>query len=598
MSFLKRLFARRDTVIIISILLFLAKILGFLKLRLIADQFGISSELDIFWAAFLVPETLFNILIAGTINAAVIPVFMDVRVKRGEEKLLKLFIATAAGAAIFALILMLIMYIITPWLSSIVLDSGFLGENLRVSASGEERDLMLLLVRIMLISPFLLSVSSIITAFLQVHRRFFVTTMAPLLYNAGIIVGSLIFVGRWNMGVEGLAWAVVLGSFLHVLIQFPVVIKFIRIHLKMDDIYRIPVRTKFYITELWEIVRLAIPRVLAYMGEQVNGAVNTLIAFNIASGALSSFKYAYSLHLFPVQIFVSAFSLVSLPNLAEQFSRNRMDQFAFEYNKVLKQMMFVILPCAVAIFVLRLPIVRLVFSFDNNWEATIVTAWSLALLTGAVIAQAGTAITLRGLFAIHETKLPLLVTMITIVVNLLCSYYLTNFFSHYYDWRPILSQLFVQIGGGLSPEGSLTMVEVLSSLKSDLWTWFSTRSLSNASVGGLALSLSISFFVEMSLNMFFLDRKVKVLSWARSFKPIVKMTINAIVMGAVMYIIFKLTDLSLDTTRTLNIIILFIITSVVGGSVYLLLSYLGGVNEVQMINKGIDFMKRKLSFLH
>ncbi|WKZ31490.1 MAG: lipid II flippase MurJ [Candidatus Dojkabacteria bacterium] len=596
MSFLKKLFARRDTVIIISIILFFTKLFGFFKLRLIADQFGIDSELDIFWAAFLVPETIFNIIIAGTINAAVIPVFMDVRVKRGEQKLLKLFLVTSGAIAIFSMFMVFVLYVLTPGMSEFILESGYLGSNLRVSAGEEEKALLLLLVRIMLLSPLFLSVSSIITAFLQVHRRFFVTALAPLLYNVGMIFGSIIFVGYYDMGVEGLAWAMVLGSMLHVAVQIPIVVKFVKIHLKIEHLEDIQVRTKFYVTGLWEIIRLAVPRMLAFLGEQISSVINTLIAFNIASGALSAFEYAMSLHLFPVQIFVSAFSLVALPNLAEYFSRDKLDQFVTEFNKSLKQMMFIILPCVVAMVVLRLPIVRLVFSFEGNWTATVVTAWSLALLAGSMIAQAGNAITLRGLFALHETKLPLLVTVITIVVNIVCSYYLTNFFSHYVDWRPILSELLIQIGSGLSPESSASLLDIASSIQGDIWTWMTTRSASNASVGGLALSLSIAFVVEMTLNMFFLNRKVAVLSWARTFKPISLMMVNAFVMGAVMYFIYRLTDFSLDTTRTANIILLFIVTAIVGGSVYLLLSYLSGLSEVSMVNKGIDFVRRKLKF--
>lgn len=593
MSFLRKIFARRDSVIIISAILLFAKLFGFLKLRIIAEQFGVSPELDIFWAAFLVPETVLNILIAGTINAAVIPIFTDVRVKRGEEKLVKLFVATAIAVVSVSAILIAIFYVITPYFSNLILESGFLGDNLRASAGDEEMALLLQLVRIMLLSPLLLSVSSIITAFLQVYRRFFITALAPLLYNVGIIAGAVIFVGKYGMGVEGLAWAVVLGSLLHVLVQVPIVIKFIKIHLKMEDVQRVHLRAKFYAKELWEMLRLAIPRMLAYLGEQVNGMINTIIAFNVASGALSAYRYAFSLHLFPVQIFVSAFSLVALPNLAEYFSRDKMDQFATEYNRSLKQMMFVILPCVVAIFVLRLPIVRLVFSFDDNWTATIVTAWCLALLAGAIIGQAGNAITLRGLFAVHETKLPLLVTMITIVVNIACSYYFTNFFSHYYDWRPIANQIYEQIGHGISADGGATLVQTLNSFKSDLWSWMNTRGVSNASVGGLALSLSISFLLEMALNMFFLNRKVRVLSWVRTFRPISLMMVNSIVMGGVMYFIFKLSDFSLDTTKTINIIILFGITLTIGGAIYVVLSYLSGIKEVTMINKGVDFLKRK-----
>lgn len=597
MSFLKTVFSKRDTVAIITLVLFLTKFLGFFKIRVIAGFFGAGRELDMFWAAFMIPDTIFNILIAGTINAAVIPVFSDIRNKRGEEKLLKLFSSTAAFVGAISFFVIILIFVFTPVVVDYLQNAGFFNTVLEEQADPVELELLVNLIRIMLLSPLLLSVSAIMTAFLQVHRRFFITATAPLLYNLGVIFGALLLIDRYDMGVEGLAWAVVLGSFLHFAIQIPILITFVREHLKIDDFGGLGGRAKFYLSENYRILKLAIPRMLAFVGEQINGIINTVIAFNLGvAGALSSYRYAFSLHLFPVQIFTGAIALITLPNLSEFFAQGNKKAFRDEYNHALRQTMFLILPSVAILIVLRLPIVRLVLgtgAFD--WWDTVITSWSLALLGGAIIGQSGVAITLRAMFAIHETKLPLLVTFITILVNIAGSYFFTNFFSHYFDWRPIWEQIVYQLSTAMQGGGVTELAVTISSFGGDLGNWFTTRNASDAAIGGLALSLSVAFMLEMVLNMYFLNKKIKVLSWSKTYKPLLKMTFNTMIMMSAMYIVFRLSDFSLNTTKTINVLIVLIVTSVVGGVVYLGSSYLTGVSEIRILGKVFEYMRIKFS---
>lgn len=600
MGFLLKIYKMKDTVAMVAFLLFLAKLLGFIKLRVIADLFGASHYLDLFWAAFVIPDSLFNILIAGSVNAAIIPIFSDVLYKKGEGRLVKLFSVTMITVGIISILVTILLFIFAEPIAIFLLKSGFVGTDLDPSILYTDQDIQVLLdlMRIMLVSPMLLGLSSVSMGFLQTHKKFFITTSAPLFYNIAIIIGSLLLTKFYGLNVYGLALSVVIGSLLHIGIQVPVTVRFIRTHLHIRSMDGITGRTVFYAREMLEIARLSIPRILGFAGEHLNAILNTVISFSVSVGALSAYRFALSLHLFPVHIFAGAMSQVMLPNLAEFYAKNQMDSYVKAFQTAFRMTLFVILPATVTLVILRLPIVRLalgVGAFD--WWDTVVTSWALALLAGAVVGQAMVTLVLKGLFAIHETRLPLVVTVLTIVVNIVTGYYFTNFFSHYTDWRPIFGQVGSQLTLGATGGGLVGVYETIRSFVSDLGVWFGTRNVYDAAIGGLALSLSISFMFEFILNLYFLNRKVKVLDRDGIYLPALKMIFATVVMSVMMYSLFKLTDFSLDTTRTINVINVFLLTFIPGISIYYFFCKAVGLEETKIISNYVERGSRFISQL-
>lgn len=585
MSFLKRFIKVGDSVSVVALVIFFTKILGFIKFRMIASLFGASGELDIFWAAFIVPDTLFNILVAGSLNASIIPVFSDILSKDGEKRLLKLFIGTAFITALISGALIVILFLTSDSLSNFLVSSGYVGTFLSLKEiSQADISLLSTLIKIMLLSPLLLGISSVITGFLQVHRKFFVTTVSPLVYNIGIIFGAKVLVEDFNLGVKGLAWAVIIGSVLHFVVQLPLVLKFITKSLEIHSLKRIGGSIKYYLRSVARIFTLAIPRSISYLGEQFNVAVNTVISLSLTEGALSAYKFAVSLHLFPVHVFGGAVAQISLPDFSELYSKGKISELRASFNSALRRTLFIIFPSVAIIVVLRLPIVRLVYGVGQfDWWDTVVTSWALVLLGPAIIGQAVVALALRVLYAAEETKWPLIATFVTAIVNIIGSYYFTNFFSHYLDWRPILAQIHLQLSQALSGGEVATVLTTGKSLFEDLGKWFSTRNVYDAAVGGLSLSLSIAFMVEMLIDMWFVHLKVRAVSWKETIRPNLLMALAATVMGIVMYFSFRLTDFSLDTTRTVQVVILFATTSFIGTVTYLLLCYAFGVKEMEIL---------------
>ena len=292
---------------------------------------------------------------------------------------------------------------------------------------------------------------------------------------------------------------------------------------------------------------------LGILGEQLNTIVNTFISFTLSAGALSAYKFAFSLHMFPVSIVGSAIAQVALPDLAKCSSRKEDSEFRKVLNNSIQLALYLVLPIVGVMFVLRLPIVRLIYgtgAFD--WQDTLLTAWSLALLSVSIIGQTVVQILLRAFYALKDTWKPLIAISFGIVINLLGAYYLTNFFSHYYDWRPILEQIWIQ----LSQANGRGVLPVVNSFFQDFLRWSTTRGESNLAVGGLALSLSLAYLVQTVVSFFILGRVKKVLSWQDTIYPLLMKTVNTLIMMLGMYFVFKLFDFKLDTTRTVSIIVL------------------------------------------
>lgn len=573
--------SKRNSVYIIMAVLFITKILGFLKLRVIAQLFGTSHELDIFWAAFTIPDMLFMITVAGSLNAAFIPLLSDIFHKDGEEKLHKFFANLVIVVGSIILLLAIILLIFTPQIANLLIGSEKAQTFLSISSrlGVEDMELFVKLTRILLISPILLGMSSIFTGYLQVRRQFFITSLAPLFYDLAMILGSIILVSIFDMGVTGIAIASVIGSLLHLTIQVPTLRKYFNTQFK-PSINRLTLAFKD--AKIWQALKIAFPRTIAILGEQMNVIVNTFISFTLAPGALSAYKFALSLHMFPVNIVGSAVAQVTLPDLAENCDNKK--EFRRLFSKSVQQALYLVLPIVAILVVLRLPIVRLVYGVGEfDWTDTILTSWSLGLLAISIIGQTLAQIILRAYYALKETWLPLIPVAIGILINIALAYYLTNFFSHYYDWRPIL----IEMGKQIAHVSGSGVVEVLKSFFHDSARWATTRGESGMAVGGLSLSMSIASFIEVTLLFIFLNKRMKITTFKNTVKPLLIKTVNTILMIFGMYLMFKLFDFKLDTSRTWAVIILTVVVSLYGLLSYWLGSKVFGIKEVEYFEEKV-----------
>jgi murein biosynthesis integral membrane protein MurJ len=388
-----------------------------------------------------------------------------------------------------------------------VLAMGMVGNSMMSSAFGigttltaSDIDLLVSLIRIMLLSPIFLGISNIFNVSLQQHRKFLNMMSAPLLYNLSIIAFTILLYRK--LGIYSVALAVVVGSFVHMMSQ---IVTFYGLKITPSN-GLIHFKTIIYPTvkvRIWlrSLVKLAVPRSLSLMIEQINVIINTFISLTLSAGALSAYKFAYSLHLFPIHIIASSISMIVMPELTESNSQRNQVKFKENFNIALQQILFLTLPIISVVLVLRFPLVRLAYGTGQfNWWATVITSWRLFFFTLSIMGQSLSALALRAFYALHDTKTPLFVSFFVIIVNVSIGYYMTNFFSHYLDWRPLLHGLYVDLINnhfyGLS-----------TILFSDVKNWLITRNGSDFAVGGLALALGIAFMVEAILYLWILNRK-------------------------------------------------------------------------------------------
>jgi len=244
--------------------------------------------------------------------------------------------------------------------------------------------------------------------------------------------------------------------------------------------------------------------------------------------------------------------------------------------------LYLVLPIIAIFVVLRLPIVRLVYgSGAFDWRATILTSWCLVLLSFSILGQTIDQIILRAFYALKETWMPLIGIAISIVVNIVLAYLLTNFFSHYFDWRPILQQMLSQI----SHADGVGFWHVFQTFIQDFWRWSTTRGTSDMAVGGLSLGLGISYVVEVIILYMLLNAKTKMITFANTVKPFLIKLLNTVLMGIGMYLLFKLFDFKLDTSKTMYVILLSAATSAYGVLSYWVGSRVFKIEEVYLFEK-------------
>lgn len=397
--------------LIVSIAGILSRILGLLRDRILASRFGAGDELDVYYAAFRVPDLIYNFLIVGALSAAFIPVFAGLIAKKNKVKAWDLasglvtlqVIAIIGISALFFLFAPFLMHLITP---------GFPGEKIDQAA---------MLTRIMFLSPLFLGISAVFGGILVSFKRFLIYSMAPIFYNIGIIIGATFFVDSW--GIAGLAWGVVLGALMHFILQYWAV-KFIgfKYHLKkLKDIVTD--------TNIRKVIKLMIPRSMAMGVSQINLLVVTIFASTLASGSLAIFNFANNLQSVPLGIFGISFSIAAFPKLSSLAARENTDKFNYVFARTFKRILFFVIPSSVIIFSLRAEIVRAVLGGGEfDWEDTTATLWVLGFLSLSLFAQSTIPLLTRCFYALENTKIPFYAALISESINILALILLINKF--------------------------------------------------------------------------------------------------------------------------------------------------------------------------
>ena len=365
-----------------------SRLLGFVRDRLLAGHFGAGDTLDAYYAAFRIPDTLYNLLVMGALSAAFVPVFTEFISKEKKKEALDL----ATGVLEWILLVLgavsIVAIIAAPAIVT-VLAPGF---------SDEKRALTVELTRIMLLSPLFLGASAVFGGMLLTFRCFTAYSLAPIIYNVGIIVGITLLVPVF--GLSGLAWGVALGALLHMTVQIPSV----RSSKFFPALFRHPLR---FDGPVRRVVMLMIPRTLGIAANQLSLFLTTVFASMLASGSLAIFTLASNIEAIPIGLFAVSFSLAAFPTLSFSASEKRDGEFFETLARTTRRILFFVVPVAMLFIVFRAQVVRIVLGSGRfDWNDTISTFGVLGWLSVSLFAQALIPLFARAFYAIQDSKTP------------------------------------------------------------------------------------------------------------------------------------------------------------------------------------------------
>lgn len=378
-----------------------SRILGFIRDRLLASSFGAGDILDAYYAAFRLPDLIYGFLVLGALSAAFIPVFAELIAHDKREQAWRLVQGALQWLVIFLGGAALLGIIFAPKIA-VWIAPGF---------GPEKQELVALLTRVMLLSPIFLAVSAVLGGVLVSFKQFLAYSFAPVFYNLGIIFGILVLFPFF--GPIGLAWGVVFGAFLHMMVQIPA---FRRAGYNM---HTIPLARAWRDEALRRVVRLMIPRSLAVAVNQVSLVIVTIFASTLVSGSLAAFTLAINIQSIPLGLFGIAFSLASFPVLSTLAAKKEYAEFFKIFSQTVKRILYFVLPLSFLLIIFRAEIVRIVLGTGAfNWEDTILTFTVLGWLSVSLFAQSLVPLFVRAFFALQDTRTPLFAALAAETVHL------------------------------------------------------------------------------------------------------------------------------------------------------------------------------------
>lgn len=401
--------------IILGFFTLMSQILALFRDRMFAYFLGPSSSLDVYYAAFKIPDLLF-VSVASLASVTVLLPFLvqklglteDGEINESNPAARKLvsdvFTVFLGVMAVIAIILFVLMPEVAPLVAP-GFNAAQLHELVEIS-------------RIMLLSPIFLGLSNMLGSVTQMFKKFFIFALSPVFYNLGIIAGILFLYP--SFGLSGLAVGVVFGAFLHLIIQFPVLYKkrFLPNFSRRIDW-----------SEIGRMTALSLPRTLGLALTSFSIIIIVSIASKIGVGSISLFQFSYNFQNVPLGIIGVSYAVAAFPTLARYFSSANMGEFVSYISLAARQIIFWSMPVMFLFIVLRAQIVRVVLgSGAFSWDDTRLTAAALALFSVSIVGQSLILLFTRGYYAAGNTKRPLLINFFSTVLTIILSFVLIDLF--------------------------------------------------------------------------------------------------------------------------------------------------------------------------
>lgn len=503
-------------------------ILGFVKTRILATYFGVSNDLAIFYTADKIPNLLYTVLIVGAISTIFIPIFTESLKKDKLE-------ASKVGSSIITATLILF--------SSITIVTFILSERImRLLAVGTFTDEEIILgsnlMRIMMGAQIFLISGSLTTSVLQSFKYFLIPSLAPIAYNSGVILGTILFSKRY--GIYGPAIGVVIGALLNFLVQVPLLRKTdFKFHPELD------LKNKSF----RKMLSLIPPKLLGSLTWNLTDTVQNSVALLISASSAVYLKFSNQLQSFPVSLIGLSIAAAMFPTLSLQEKKENMENFKNTLITSLHQTLYLVMPISAILLILRVPIVRLVYGVSSfPWQATLMTSYTLAFFSISIFSQSISYLFSRAFYALKDTVTPLIISLLSAVINI------------------VLSVFFIK------------------QLNLEVWS--------------IAFAYSITSILSTAMQFFFLNKKVGGFNLGKVVTPFIKISVSTLFMSGALWVPLRLLDqFVFDTTRTIYLLALTLITSIIGISTYFIITKSLKVEEVELFYKLIRKIKPKTQSL-
>ena len=480
---------------------------------------------DIFYASFRIPDLIFNLLVLGAVSSAFIPVYVDYLTEDKKEES-NLVASNFMNFLLVAMIIFGLFALVFAWkLVPLLLPGIFL--------SGKATDPIALntavmTVRLMLLSPLFFAISSVFGAILNSNKRFLSFALAPLIYNISIIIGILVFSQMGKQPLYGITAGVILGAFLQMLVQLPGTLMS---GWRWRPVFNLGGH------ELPKIIKLMIPRTLAIGVGQINLIVDTIVA-SFFVGGITQFTFANDIQTLPTVVFGIAIATAVFPFLAEQNSKKEKDQFLKTFSEAARNILYFMIPATIGILVLRAQMVRLIFGWSPHfdWSMTYWTTLTLACFTIGLVAQGLIPLLIRTFYSLKDTKTPLYIGIVVVIVNVVLSVALPYFFHD------------------------------------------------SLGIAGVALAFSIAGFVNILLLFWYLHKKVGILDKDHKiFASTSRLVFASLLMGLSVYASLRFFDMYVNTGTVIGLFTQTLSSVAVGSIVYFTLTWLMGCEETVFV---------------
>lgn len=465
-----------------------SQVLALIRDRLLTNKFGAGETLDIYYAAFRIPDFIF-ITVASMVSLSVLIPFLVERIGRSAKEGRDFIGGVFSFFAVSIIAVTGVVYILAPDILRLIFP-GFTENSF---------DELVTITRILLLQPILLGASSLFASVVHVYRKFILYAISPLLYNIGIIVGILFLYDIF--GLSGLAYGVVLGALMHLFIQIPFILSagyFPKIHLRdrMKDIK--------------EIITLSLPRTLALSSNHIALLVLVGLASLMSVGSIAVFNLGFNLQSVPLVIIGASYSVAAFPTLARLYNSGNREEFFKQITVAARHIIFWSLPAIAFFVVLRAQIVRVILgSGEFTWTDTRLTAAALAIFAVSLVAQSLVLLFVRGYYAAGKTAKPVIINVFSSALIIAFAFLFNYLFMTSEFWRYFVESLLRVEGIEGTSVLMLPLSYSLAVLINALLFWIAfqkdfkrfSKTLSRTFFESLAAAIALAVVARQMLNV-------------------------------------------------------------------------------------------------